>query len=93
MELLRLNAWRGLTKIMKHGVPGPEGSLPKWQWSDINQALTELAVDILGEDGAAWDSPWTYQGAPLARQLDRGRHHRDPEEHHRRARARPPKLR
>ena len=39
----------------------PRGSLPKWQWSDINQALTELAVDILGEDGAAWDSPWTYR--------------------------------
>ena len=61
VELLRLNAWRGLTQIMKHGVPGPEGSLPKWQWSDINQSLTELAVDILGEDGAAWDSPWTYR--------------------------------
>ena len=61
VELLRLNAWRGLTQIMKHGVPGPEGSLPKWQWSDVNQALTELAVDILGEDGAAWDSNWTYR--------------------------------
>src|SRR5215216_5808226 len=61
IELLRLNAWRGLTAIMKHGVPGAEGSLPKWQWSDINQALTELAFDIQGEDGAAWDSNWTYR--------------------------------
>ena len=61
VELLRLNAWRGLTQIMKKGVPGPEGSLPKWQWSDINQSLTELAIDILGEDGAAWDSPWAYR--------------------------------
>jgi alkylation response protein AidB-like acyl-CoA dehydrogenase len=61
VELLRLNSWRGLTQIMKHGVPGPEGSLPKWQWGEIHQALTELAVDILGEDGAAWDSPWTYR--------------------------------
>jgi len=61
IELLRLNAWRGLTQIMKHGVPGPEGSLPKWQWGEINQALTELAVDILGEEGAYWDSPWTYR--------------------------------
>ena len=61
VELLRLNSWRGLTRIMKRGVPGPEGSLPKWQWGEINQALTELAVDILGEDGAAWDSPWTYR--------------------------------
>jgi alkylation response protein AidB-like acyl-CoA dehydrogenase len=61
VELLRLNAWRGLTQIAKHGVPGPEGSLPKWQWSEANQALTELAIDILGEDGAAWESPWAYR--------------------------------
>jgi alkylation response protein AidB-like acyl-CoA dehydrogenase len=61
VELLRLNAWRGLTAVMKRGVPGPEGSLPKWQWSEVNQALTEAAVDILGEDGAAWDSPWAYR--------------------------------
>jgi alkylation response protein AidB-like acyl-CoA dehydrogenase len=61
VELLRLNAWRGLTQIAKRGVPGPEGSLPKWQWSEINQALTELAIDILGEDGAAWESPWAYR--------------------------------
>jgi alkylation response protein AidB-like acyl-CoA dehydrogenase len=61
VELLRLNAWRGLTAIMKRGVPGPEGSLPKWQWSEVNQALTELAIDVLGEDGAAGDSPWAYR--------------------------------
>ena len=46
---------------MKRGVPGPEGSLPKWQWGEINQALTELAVDIIGEEGTYWDSPWTYR--------------------------------
>ncbi len=61
VELLRLNAWRGLTAIMKTGIPGPEGSVVKWQWGELNQAMTELAVDILGEDGALWDSPWTYR--------------------------------
>ena len=25
----------------------------KWQWGELNQALTELAMDILGEDGRA----------------------------------------
>ena len=60
VELLVLNAWRGLTHIMKHGVPGPEGSPPKWL-ERHQPGLTELAVDILGEDGAAWDSPWTYR--------------------------------
>jgi len=60
-EALRLNAWRGLTAIMKTGIPGPEGSLPKLQWSAVNQGLTELAVTIQGEDGLAKDSEWTYR--------------------------------
>ncbi len=60
-EALRLNAWRGLTQIMKTGVPGPEGSLPKWQWSDANQALTELAMDVLGPEAPRADSDWTYR--------------------------------
>src|SRR3712207_59478 len=33
-ECLRLTASRGLTQQMKTGIPGPEGSLVKWQWSD-----------------------------------------------------------
>ena len=61
VEALRLNAWRGLTQIMKTGIPGPEGSLPKLQWSAVNQGLTELAVSIQGEEGLAKDSDWTYR--------------------------------
>jgi alkylation response protein AidB-like acyl-CoA dehydrogenase len=61
VEALRLNAWRGLTTIMKTGIPGPEGSLPKLQWSAVNQALTELAVAIEGEEGVEKDSEWTYR--------------------------------
>jgi alkylation response protein AidB-like acyl-CoA dehydrogenase len=60
-ESLRLTGWRGLTQIMKTGIPGPEGSLPKWQWSDTNQKLTELAVEIEGEEGVGRDSDWTYR--------------------------------
>src|ERR1051325_6671680 len=60
-ETLRLNAYRGLTSPMKHGVPGPEGSLPKWQWSDINQALTELAMDVRGPEAPVVDEKWTYR--------------------------------
>ena len=47
-ETMRLNAYRGLTKTMQSGIPGPEGSLGKWQWADINQGLTELAMEIEG---------------------------------------------
>jgi alkylation response protein AidB-like acyl-CoA dehydrogenase len=65
-EILRLIGYRGLTKTMKKGIPGPEGSLGKWQWADANQAMTELALDIEGPysqlargsehaiDGADW---------------------------------------
>ena len=61
VEALRLNAWRGLTHIMKNGVPGPEGSLPKLQWAAANQGLTELAVEILGPEGLDRESEWTYR--------------------------------
>ncbi len=60
-ENLRLNALRGLTSQMRTGLPGPEGSLPKWQWADTNQALTEMAMDVLGEEAPRVDSPWTYR--------------------------------
>ncbi|MEA2143002.1 MAG: hypothetical protein QOI64_1432 [Solirubrobacteraceae bacterium] len=60
-EAIRLNASRGLTQIMKTGIPGPEGSLTKWQWSDTNQALTETAMDILGPDAPVIDQDWTYR--------------------------------
>jgi alkylation response protein AidB-like acyl-CoA dehydrogenase len=48
VETMRLNAYRGLTKTMQSGTPGAEGSLGKWQWADINQDLTELALEIEG---------------------------------------------
>jgi alkylation response protein AidB-like acyl-CoA dehydrogenase len=60
-ESIRLNASRGLTQIMKTGIPGPEGSLTKWQWSDTNQALTETAMDILGPEAPILREDWTYR--------------------------------
>jgi alkylation response protein AidB-like acyl-CoA dehydrogenase len=67
-ETMRLNAYRGLTKTMESGIPGPEGSLGKWQWADINQGLTELALEIegawaalgRGSDGAIANGAWQY---------------------------------
>jgi alkylation response protein AidB-like acyl-CoA dehydrogenase len=60
-EVLRLNAYRGLTATMKRGVPGPEGSLGKWHWSEINQSLTELAMDVAGPRAMLDDDEWTYR--------------------------------
>jgi alkylation response protein AidB-like acyl-CoA dehydrogenase len=68
VETMRLNAYRGLTKTMQSGIPGPEGSLGKWQWADINQDLTELALEIegaysmlaRGADHAVAGGAWQY---------------------------------
>src|SRR3954453_7639980 len=60
-EVLRLNALRGLSAIMRTGVPGPEGSLGKWQWADVNQALTELALELRGGHAVLEDDRWTYR--------------------------------
>jgi alkylation response protein AidB-like acyl-CoA dehydrogenase len=60
-EVLRLNAYRGLSAIMRDGVPGPEGSLGKWQWAEVNQALTELAMDLRGSHGPLYDDTWTFR--------------------------------
>jgi alkylation response protein AidB-like acyl-CoA dehydrogenase len=60
-EVLRLNALRGLSAIMRTGVPGPEGSLGKWQWADVNQALTELALELRGSRAVLDDDRWTYR--------------------------------
>src|SRR3954447_3618383 len=60
-EVLRLNAYRGLTGTQKRGQPGPEGSLGKWHWAEVNQALTELALDLAGPSGVLVDGPWTYR--------------------------------
>ncbi len=60
-EVLRLNAYRGLSATMRTGVPGPEGSLGKWHWSEINQSLTELAMDMAGPRAMLGEDAWTYR--------------------------------
>jgi alkylation response protein AidB-like acyl-CoA dehydrogenase len=60
-EVLRLNAYRGLSSVMRHGVPGPEGSLGKWHWSEVNQTLTELAMDMAGPRAMLAEDEWTYR--------------------------------
>jgi alkylation response protein AidB-like acyl-CoA dehydrogenase len=59
-EALRLGGLRTLTQTMRSGIPGPEGSLAKWQWAEANQALTELATEVLGPDGLERNG-WSYR--------------------------------
>jgi alkylation response protein AidB-like acyl-CoA dehydrogenase len=61
IEAMRLGALRALTATMKTGIPGPEGSLSKWQWADYNQALTELGNEVLGPEGMRVGTEWSYR--------------------------------
>jgi alkylation response protein AidB-like acyl-CoA dehydrogenase len=60
-ESIRLLAWKGLTDVEKYGQPGPEGSLVKWLWSDTNQRLTQLAVDVIGPRALTAGESWSYE--------------------------------
>ena len=60
-EALRLGGMRALTAQMKTGIPGPEGSIGKWEWAKLNQDLAEFACDLLGLEGLDRSAPWTYK--------------------------------
>jgi alkylation response protein AidB-like acyl-CoA dehydrogenase len=59
-EALRLLTYRGLAEIERDGRPGPKGSLGKWQWASLNQAVGELAMDICGVEGLDPAGAWAY---------------------------------
>jgi len=59
-QVLRLTAYRGLTR-MRDGAPGPEGSLGKWHWAEVNQALTELAIELGGPAAQLGDDLWAHR--------------------------------
>ena len=61
VEALRLGSLRALTQQMKVGIPGPEGSIAKWEWAMLNQKLTELAADVLGPEALRPGTEWSYR--------------------------------
>ena len=48
VEVLRLSAYRNITQIMRSGQPGPEGSMLKLLWSELEQRIMEAASSISG---------------------------------------------
>lgn len=48
---LRVNAYRNAEIVRRTGHPGPQGSLLKLGWSELDQAVKELAVELLGPFG------------------------------------------
>jgi alkylation response protein AidB-like acyl-CoA dehydrogenase len=47
-EAMRLTALRHLTKQLRGGHPGPEGSMEKLFWSEMYQRLLQVALDVAG---------------------------------------------
>jgi alkylation response protein AidB-like acyl-CoA dehydrogenase len=51
IEIMRFNQMRAFSRITATGVPGPEGSIQKIFWSELNQRLQQIAQEILGSFG------------------------------------------
>jgi alkylation response protein AidB-like acyl-CoA dehydrogenase len=48
LQELKYNAFRAFSKILKGGTPGPEGSVLKLHWSELNQRMQEFALELEG---------------------------------------------
>jgi alkylation response protein AidB-like acyl-CoA dehydrogenase len=67
-EVMRFNGYRGLTRMLRGEPPGPEGSINKLMWSEVNQRLMDTALDVLGpaalladgEESAPAGGRWSY---------------------------------
>jgi len=51
IEILRANQMRAFSRISATGVPGPEGSIMKIFWSELNQRFQQVAQEMLGPYG------------------------------------------
>jgi alkylation response protein AidB-like acyl-CoA dehydrogenase len=68
LQALRFTNYRSFSKFLQTGMPGPEGSTAKLVWSEGNQRLTKLALEIEGPyamlsggDHAIEDGYWQRQ--------------------------------
>ena len=57
LEVFRLTQMRALSRVNAHGVPGPEGSVLKLLWSEFNQRMEQIAMELLGPYGQLEDGP------------------------------------
>jgi alkylation response protein AidB-like acyl-CoA dehydrogenase len=48
VEILKNNIYRGVTQIMRTGKPGPESSIVKLFWSEMDQRQKGAAMEMLG---------------------------------------------
>jgi alkylation response protein AidB-like acyl-CoA dehydrogenase len=51
VQIMRANQLRAFSRISATGVPGPEGSIQKIFWSELNQRMQQAAQELLGPYG------------------------------------------
>ncbi len=51
VEIMRLNQMRAFSRMAATGIPGPEGSIQKLFWSELNQRVQQFAQELLGSYG------------------------------------------
>lgn len=51
IEIMRWNQLRAFSRITATGVPGPEGSIQKIFWSELNQRVQQIAQEMFGAYG------------------------------------------
>jgi alkylation response protein AidB-like acyl-CoA dehydrogenase len=54
LRVLRLHNWRTLSRLARGAVPGPESSVTKLAWTDMTQALSARALDVVGPAAPLW---------------------------------------
>ena len=68
-QILRFSGYRAVTQVLRNGAPGPEGSVLKLFWSELDQRIHETAIEIQGPysqlvrscDRAIDDGRWQYE--------------------------------
>jgi alkylation response protein AidB-like acyl-CoA dehydrogenase len=54
LRVLRLHNWRTLSRLTKGIEPGAESSITKLAWSEMTQALSARALDVVGAAAPLW---------------------------------------
>lgn len=64
LEIFKLNSSRALSRITENATPGPEGSILKLYWSEMNQRLVQTAMEVLGDQAQLQEfdeGRWAYR--------------------------------
>ncbi len=48
VESMKYLAYRNFSRLLRGGTPGPEGSISKLLWSELNQRMNEFALTVQG---------------------------------------------